>query len=242
MTTSIRLIRSRQFAGYTGSIGYSGSRGDIGYAGSSTGSMIISDTFTGDGVTTSFLLSTSPPGEDYITVNIDGVSQLKSAYTLNNNLIIFTGVPIAGAIIEVRSITVASYGAITGLTYDTFTGTGNTTNFTLSTSPINKNYTLVTISGTAQSKNDYSISGSTITFTQAPALASSIEVTTFGPAQQLSLGYTGSQGVGFTGSTGVGFTGSTGYFGSTGFFGSRGYTGSIGGAELLHPFMFLSGI
>ena len=57
-----------------------------------------------------------------------------------------------------------------------FTGTGSQTAFTLSTSPTNLYTTNVFINGVYQNKNTYSISGTTLTFTQAPPYISLIEV------------------------------------------------------------------
>jgi len=140
------------------------------------------DTFTGDGVTTAFTLSLTPSGADFININIDGVSQLKSAYTLSTNIVTFTGIPDVGAVIEIKSWNAASVGVLTGLTFDSFTGNGSGTTYTLSTTPTNKNYTLVTVSGVTQQKTAYSVSGTTLTFTSAPTNAAPIEVMTFGPA------------------------------------------------------------
>ena len=52
---------------------------------------------------------------------------------------------------------------------DTFNGTGSQTAFTLSAAPATENNTLVTISGVVQHKSSYSLSGSTLTFSSAPA-------------------------------------------------------------------------
>jgi len=57
-----------------------------------------------------------------------------------------------------------------------FTGTGSQTTFTLSLSPVGLNTTNVFINGVYQNKNSYSISGTTLTFTQAPPVTSLIEV------------------------------------------------------------------
>jgi hypothetical protein len=140
------------------------------------------DTFTGDGVTTAFTLSLTPGGADFISINIDGVSQLKSAYTLSTNIVTFTGTPDVGSVIEVKSWNAATVGVLTGLTFDSFTGNGSGTTYTLSTSPTNKNYTLVTVGGITQEKINYGVSGTTLTFTTAPPNTSPIEVMTFGPA------------------------------------------------------------
>lgn len=164
---------------------------------------LVTDTFAGDGTTTAYRLSVVPASPDYIAINIDGVSQLRSAYTLSGNQITFTGTPVAGAVIEVRSTTATNYGAITGLTFDSYTGDGTTVNYTLSSTPVNRNYTMVALGGIVQAKSGYSIVGSTLTFSAAPPAGAPIEVTSFGPAQQLQQGYTGSSGTnGYTGSVG----------------------------------------
>jgi hypothetical protein len=70
-------------------------------------------------------------------------------------------------------------GSITGtVVYDDSTGDGSTVNFTLSASPSTKNATNVYIDGVYQSKDNYDVSGSTLTFSTAPPLNSAIEVVT----------------------------------------------------------------
>jgi hypothetical protein len=153
---------------------------------------VYTDSFIGDGSTTNFTLSLTPSSKDFVSINIDGVSQLKSAYSLLNNIVTFTGTPESGAVIEVKSWSSASVSVLTGLTYDSFTGDGSTTAYTLGTSPTNKNYTMVSIGGLTQNKNNYGVSGSTLTFTTAPPNTAPIEVVTFGPATPASLTVAGS--------------------------------------------------
>ena len=57
-----------------------------------------------------------------------------------------------------------------------FVGTGAQTVFTLSNAPFSENTTNIYINGVYQQKNTYSVSGVTLTFSQAPPLTSSIEV------------------------------------------------------------------
>ena len=61
------------------------------------------DTFSGDGSTSSFTLSVTPPNVNYVQVNIDGVSQLQTSYTVTNSLLVFDGVPNFGSHIQVTS-------------------------------------------------------------------------------------------------------------------------------------------
>lgn len=68
--------------------------------------------------------------------------------------------------------------AIIGANYavDTFTGTGSTTVYTLSAAPGSKTNAAIYIDGVYQAKANYSVSGSTLTFTTAPPLNSAIEI------------------------------------------------------------------
>ena len=57
-----------------------------------------------------------------------------------------------------------------------FTGTGLQTAFVLASSPVNENATNIYVNGVYQQKNTYSISGATVTFSEAPPVTSKIEV------------------------------------------------------------------
>ena len=57
-----------------------------------------------------------------------------------------------------------------------FTGDGTTLSFTLSSTSTGENYTFVYINGVYQNKNTYSVSGTTLLFSEAPPLTSKIEV------------------------------------------------------------------
>ena len=78
-------------------------------------------------------------------------------------------------------VLIATYDNIIGLgaasyQVQNFTGNGSTLVFTLSTTSLGENYTFVYINGVYQNKNSYSISGTTLTFSQAPPTTSLIEV------------------------------------------------------------------
>ena len=76
----------------------------------------------------------------------------------------------------------ASAVASAAFTTQDFTGNGVQTNFTLSTAPIDVNYTLIAIDGVFQNRtSSYSVSGTTLTFTESPAVGAQIEVTTLIP-------------------------------------------------------------
>jgi hypothetical protein len=57
-----------------------------------------------------------------------------------------------------------------------FTGNGTTAIFTLSAASFGENYTFVYINGVYQNKNTYSITGATLTFSEAPPFTSKIEI------------------------------------------------------------------
>lgn len=52
---------------------------------------------------------------------------------------------------------------------DTFVGNGTNTDFTLSFNPIDDQYAFITINGVRQDITEYSITGNTVSFTEAPA-------------------------------------------------------------------------
>lgn len=59
---------------------------------------------------------------------------------------------------------------------ENFTGDGSTVSFTLLSAPLSENTMMVYINGVYQQRNTYSISSTTLTFSEAPPITSSIEV------------------------------------------------------------------
>jgi hypothetical protein len=79
------------------------------------------------------------------------------------------------------NVLIGTYDNISGIgasefQVQNFTGTGSQTVFTLSASSFGENYTFVYINGVYQNKNTYTVSGTTLTFSEAPPLTSVIEV------------------------------------------------------------------
>lgn len=62
---------------------------------------------------------------------------------------------------------------------DSFSGNGSANTFTLAVTPISQEYTSVYVGGVYQSKNTYSLSGSNVIFTEAPANNEPVEITSF---------------------------------------------------------------
>ena len=89
--------------------------------------------------------------------------------------------PYKFALYTSADVLIATYDNISGLgaaafQVDNFTGTGSQTVFTLSSASLGENFTFVYINGVYQQKNTYTVSGTTLTFSQAPPITSSIEV------------------------------------------------------------------
>ena len=81
---------------------------------STTGSNIVLDTFAGNGVQTVFTLTNAPTSENYTIINVDGVSQLHSAYTVSGANVTLSSAPANGAAIEVMTFNLGSGGGGSG--------------------------------------------------------------------------------------------------------------------------------
>jgi hypothetical protein len=89
--------------------------------------------------------------------------------------------PYKFSIFTSTNVLIATYDNIYGVgaasyQVQNFTGTGSQTVFTLSDSSLGENYTFVYINGVYQNKNTYTISGTTLTFSEAPPITSIVEV------------------------------------------------------------------
>ena len=101
--------------GYVLSTDGSGALSWISAAVAASGSNIIVDTFSGNGVQTVFTLTNAPTSENYTLININGVSQLHSAYTVANANVTLSTAPVNGAAIEVMTFNLGSGSS--GFTY-----------------------------------------------------------------------------------------------------------------------------
>lgn len=143
---------------------------------------LTSDKLTGNGACTIFNLSqTGTTDSSFVFIN--GVAQKPTTdYSVSSNVITFTSAPANGSIVEVR--TVGNFKVIepeSRIDSDTFTGTGACTSFTI-TNFVSTKKAFVYIDGVAQKPfSDYTVSGQTLLFTEAPPSNSSIEVRTFAP-------------------------------------------------------------
>ena len=144
------------------------------YVGGET-QILSRDVFVGDGVTTTFTLANSASAPSMLNVVIDGLMQDVSSYSVaNGTSLIFSQAPPLNSDIEVRSFVQVEIVS-TDLSTSEFAGNGSTTSFSLGSSAVKQN-TFVYINGVYQFKSTYSISGTTITFSEAPPINSAIEV------------------------------------------------------------------
>ena len=151
-----------------------GAWGSIG-GGSGT---FTTDSFTGNGSTTAFTLSSTP---NTVLAFIEGVYQNDTVYSLSANVITFATAPANGRVIKVMHVTGSDFSGVNAQLAN-FTGNGSTTAYTLPANPNHENNIQVYFNGVYQQKNTFSVSGTTLTFGSAPANGVSIEVILFGSA------------------------------------------------------------
>jgi hypothetical protein len=78
----------------------------------------------------------------------------------------------------VQSIVAAPIGTANMVVLNTFSGDSSTTAFTLTKAPTTEQHAIVTVNGVLQQVDDYSLSGTTLTFGTAPVTGDDIEVRT----------------------------------------------------------------
>ena len=147
----------------------------------------FADIFTASGSTDVFTLSQDPGSRNAIQVFVDGVPQLTNNYTTSGTTLTLGGTPTAGQIVEVKGYGVASSvgtpgdGTVTNAklnlayTSDQYVGDNTTVDFTIP-SGHSVNSVLVILDGLILPPVDYSISGTTLTFTSAPLTSQSIDI------------------------------------------------------------------
>lgn len=134
----------------------------------------VTDLFTATSNQTAYTLSTTPSTEDNLIVFVEGVYQNKNSYTLSGTTLTLDAAPATSSEVVVHIIGDGVVGG--GHTVNEFTGNGSVTDFTLTLAPMNENNTLVYLDGVYQHKSEYSVSGTTLSFSTAPANGDDIEV------------------------------------------------------------------
>ena len=132
------------------------------------------DLFTGNGSTTAFVLSSTPSTEDNLIVFLEGVYQNKNSYSLSGSTLTLTPAISTGLELVVHQIGDVVSGV--GLLRNNFTGDGSTTDFTLSQDPLHEDNLFIYFDGVYQNKSEFSVSGTTLSFSTAPDSGDAIEV------------------------------------------------------------------
>src|SRR5210317_899663 len=157
-----------QFEGYTDEWGS--------IAGSGGASAVEQQIFAGTGSQTDFTLTTAPATENNLLVFIDGVFQAQDSYSVSGTTLTFSTAPVSGRVITVYHVRSSVSGA--NMIVDSMTGDGSDTTLTLSVAPVSVNNIQVYFDGVYQAKSNYSISGTTLTFTTAPPSGVAVEAIT----------------------------------------------------------------
>ena len=156
-----------KFEGYTD---------DWGSIGGGAGTNMDTNIYTGDGSTTAFTLSTAPDDEQNLMVFVDGVFQAHNAYSVSGTTLTLSAAPASGRVITAFHSTTTVGGS--NNTINTMTGDNSDTTLTLSVAPVHENNTQVYFDGVYQSKSNYAISGTTLTFSTAPPTGVLVEAIT----------------------------------------------------------------
>jgi hypothetical protein len=158
-----------QFEGYA-----DGAWGAI--AGSGSGSAIEPQIFAGDGSTVDFTLTSAPTSENNLLVFIDGAFQAQDTYSVSGTTLTFSTAPANTRVVTVYHARSSISGS--NMIVDTMTGDNSDVTLTLSVAPVSENNVQVYFDGVYQSKANYSISGTTLTFSTAPATGVAVEAIT----------------------------------------------------------------
>ena len=146
--------------------------GNLSFGDVSTTLTYTKATATGDGSTTTLTIDSGRAVDD-VLVYVNGfLLTPTSDYTISGTTLTFTTAPASSAEIVVRYLALGGGG----YSNDTATGDGSTTTLTIDSGRTVEDV-IVTINGvTLVPATDYSISGTTLTFTTAPASSAEISV------------------------------------------------------------------
>ena len=165
--TTISAESSGQVLKYNGSAWINDTEG-------ATTTVTLSE-MTGDGSDTTLTLESNPASDDNLLVFVDSVLQDAGAWSRSGTTLTFSEAPANGAIIKAWDLLAST--ATNAAKLDALTGDGSTTAFGLlnggsTYTPGSANSLIVSVSGVIQepgSGKAFTVSGSTITFTGAPA-------------------------------------------------------------------------
>jgi hypothetical protein len=132
---------------------------------------------TANSSTTAFTLSQAVTDENDLVVFIDGVFQAHNTYTVSGTTLTLATAPASGRVVTAYSI--KGLRSATNVAIATMTGDNSDTTLTLPIEPINENSVQVFFDGVYQNKSNFSISGTTLTFSTAPPTNVAVEAIMF---------------------------------------------------------------
>lgn len=149
-----------------------------GTGGATANITVTSQTFTGTGANTSFILS-KPTTNLETFVFLNGVAQVPTTdYAISGTTLSFVVAPPSDNEIEVRTLSIQDINGV-DITLSGFTGNSTNTVFTLATALGSNSSTFVYLNGVAQIPAvDYSVANTTLTFTTAPPTSQQIRAVT----------------------------------------------------------------
>ena len=147
--------------------------------------------FTANSSTTAFTLDSSVKDAKSLLVSVGGVIQEPEvAYTASGTALTFSEAPATGNAVYVVYLgkELTSAAARENITYQTGTGNNTTTPLTLSSAPPNASALMVMLNGVTQRPvTDYTVSGTTLTFTTAVATGVNILVYHLGKTAEIGV-------------------------------------------------------
>lgn len=122
VTTGTVTVSGPSYLGNVGNVNITGGGADQYLSTDGTGNLswrsfanssITVDQFTANGSQTEFPLSVTPTNSNYVLVNVNGVVQIHSTYSILGNILVLPGAPPSGILIEAVIFTLASGGTVT---------------------------------------------------------------------------------------------------------------------------------
>ena len=134
LNPGISLIDSTGAQGTAGQVLTSNGSGNVYWSSVSGGgstTSALTQTFTGDGSTTNFTLTTSVAGQNNIIVSMNGLVQIPvTHYTISGTTLSFTTAPYTGAVVEARNFENGSSGSGVSVNVNAQYAWSNTQTFT----------------------------------------------------------------------------------------------------------------
>lgn len=119
-----------------------------------------------------FTISSTPASENNLQIYIDGVYQSKNDFSVSGTTVTLDVAPVTGAVVEIIHFIVVN----ANIFLQTHTATSGQTSFNAGGTISSANDTQVYIDGVYQSKSNYSVSGSNVVLSTAPATGAVVEI------------------------------------------------------------------